>query len=79
MHVHLAVARDRILDEFAWPDRPADEVNAAFDNELRRLENARVWAFLPILVERAVREAFANDGLPAPRSCAPPESGSTSS
>jgi hypothetical protein len=69
LHVQIAVARHRILDEFAWPDRPADEVNAAFDNELRRLVNARVQTFLPLLVERAVRQLFAADSLPAPRTC----------
>jgi hypothetical protein len=60
----IAAARDRVLDDFAWPDRPADEVNAAFDLELRRFENARIQSFVSILVERAVRAAFTDDGVP---------------
>lgn len=61
--VQIATARDRVLDDFAWPDRPADEVNAAFDVELKRFENARIQSFISILVERAVRAAITG-GVP---------------
>ncbi len=61
--VQIATARDRVLDAFAWPDRPADEVNAAFDLELKRFENAQIQSFLSILVERAVRSAITR-GVP---------------
>jgi hypothetical protein len=54
------------LDDLAWPDRPADEVNAAFDAAIKRFESARVRSFVPILVERAARATFAEDGLPVP-------------
>lgn len=63
--VQIATARDRVLDDFAWPDRPADEVNAAFDLELKRFENAQIRSFVSVLVERAVRSAIA-DGVPHP-------------
>ena len=69
MHVHVAAARARVLDDLAWPERPADEVNAVFDAALQRFVNARVWSFVPILVERAVREAYADSCGRAPHAC----------
>lgn len=74
MDVQIATARHRVLDDFAWPDRPADEVNAAFDLELKRFENAQIQSFVPILVERAVRAAITK-GVPAPRIAAPRQGG----
>jgi hypothetical protein len=71
MHVQLASARSRVLDDLARPDRPADEVNDVFDAAIKRFESSRVQSFVPILVERAVRARFAEDGVPTPRSSRP--------
>lgn len=66
MHAQLAAARHRVLDDLAWPDRPADQVNDSFDAAIRRLADAKVRTFLPILVERAVRAQYARDGAERP-------------
>ncbi|MEU5692919.1 three-helix bundle dimerization domain-containing protein [Actinosynnema sp. NPDC020468] len=50
---HLAVLDERLVEQF--PEVPADAVRQWRREESNRLAAARITAFVPILVERAVR------------------------
>jgi hypothetical protein len=47
--------RARLRD--AYRDRcPIEQIDQAFDDAIRALDDARVQTFVPVLIERAVRE-----------------------
>jgi hypothetical protein len=51
--------RARLRD--AYRDRcPIEQIDQAFDDALRALDDARVQTFVPVLIERAVRERLAD-------------------
>lgn len=45
-----------------FPDRPAAEIDTAVSSQYRRFTDARIRDFIPVLVERAVRDDLSHAG-----------------
>jgi hypothetical protein len=58
---YLAEVQDRLLDRYQ--DVPADRIRRYTKAEAERLADMPVQAFVPILVERAVRNRLEHDGV----------------
>lgn len=43
-----------------FPDRPAADIDTAVSSQFRRFTDARIRDFIPVLVERAVRDDLAH-------------------
>ena len=57
LELQLHVVEDRLSQDYTSLDRPS--VHALVERERTRFAAARIHAFVPILVERAVRDALA--------------------
>jgi hypothetical protein len=58
-HDALGDTEARLVDRFTAQGVPAEQVHHLVDDARERLAGARIRAFLPILVERSVRNALA--------------------
>ncbi|MFC0105456.1 three-helix bundle dimerization domain-containing protein, partial [Kibdelosporangium aridum] len=56
---HLAEVEQRLADRYQ--DIPADQIHRYAETEADRLAERPIQAFVPILVERAVRNRLDND------------------
>jgi len=52
---HMAALKDRLAREYGG----ADEIDRVVEEERRRFADARIHAFLPILIERSARSRLA--------------------